>query len=119
MVNAKEFEHLEIISLHPTFVAEVRGVDFSKPVPQEVCDEIADAAHKYAVLVFKKTGLDDERHISFAKNFGELDSVLQFMKPGAKTRLAPYYDLWDAGNLDADGNIIPGHTRQYEYNKVF
>jgi alpha-ketoglutarate-dependent 2,4-dichlorophenoxyacetate dioxygenase len=74
--------------------------------------------HKYAVLIFKKTGLDDERHIEFAKNFGELDSVLQFMKPGGRGRLAPCYDLWDAGNLDVDGNIIPTHAGKYAYSKV-
>src|SRR5277367_6647386 len=119
MVNAKpQYKHIQITHLHPTFVAEVSGVDWSQPVPKEVCDEIADAAHHFGVLVFKKTDLDDERHIQWAKNFGELDSILQFVKPGAKTRLAPYYDLWDAGNLDVNGNIIPRSSHQYEYNKV-
>ena len=56
--------------------------------------------------------------LNFTKNFGELDSVLQFKKPSARTRLAPYYDLWDAGNLDVVGNIIPRNTHQYHYNKV-
>lgn len=83
-----------------------------------MCDEIEDAAHHFGVLVFKETGLDDERHVQWAKNFGELDSILQFVKPGAKTRLAPYYDLWDAGNLDVNGDIIPRSSHQYEYNKV-
>ena len=119
MVNAKpQYKHLQITPLHRTFVAEVTGVDWSRPVSKEVNNEIADAVHHYGVLVFKKTGLDDERHIEWAKNFGELDSILQFVKPGAKTRLAPYYDLWDAGNLDVNGNIIPRSSHQYEYNKV-
>jgi alpha-ketoglutarate-dependent 2,4-dichlorophenoxyacetate dioxygenase len=119
MVNAGfNFKHLKINPLHPTFAAQLEGVDFSKPVPKEVCNEIEDAAHQYGVLVFKKTGLDDERHIEFGKSFGDLDSTLQFIKPGERTRLAPHYELWDAGNLDADGNIIPGNTRHYEYNKA-
>ena len=119
MVNAEpQYEHLQINRLHPTFVAQVSGVDWSRPVSKEVCDEIADAAHHFGVLVFKETGLDDERHIQWAKNFGDLDSILQFVKPGAKTRLAPYYDLWDAGNLDVNGDIIPRSSHQYEYNKV-
>jgi Taurine catabolism dioxygenase TauD, TfdA family len=118
MVNSGPYKRIECFPLHTTFGAEVRGVDWSKPVPKEVNDAIADAAHHYGILLFKTTGLDNESHVAWAKNFGELDSTLQFHKPGAKTRLAPYYDLWDAGNLDADGNVIPGDTRQYEYNKV-
>lgn len=112
------FEHIQVVPICRTFVAEVRGVNWDKPVPKEVCREIADAIHHYGILVFKKTGLDNERHIAWAKNFGELDTILKFAKPGVKTRLMPYYELWDAGNLDVNGNIIPGDTRQYEYNKV-
>lgn len=41
------------------------------------------------------------------------------MKPGARTRWAPYYDLWVTGYLDLDGTIITGDTRQYQYNKVY
>jgi len=112
------FRYIEVIPIRPTFVAEVRGVNWDEPVPKEVCREIAYAIHHYGVLVFKKTGLDNERHIAWAKNFGELDTILKFAKPGVKTRLMPYHELWDAGNLDVNGNIIPGDTRQYEYNKV-
>jgi alpha-ketoglutarate-dependent 2,4-dichlorophenoxyacetate dioxygenase len=112
------FRHIQVKPIHPTFVAEVNGVDFSKPVPEQVCKDIADAIHHYGVLLFKKTGLDNERHIEFAKNFGELDSTLQFITPGVKTRLAPFYELWDAGNLGVDGDIIPADVRQFEYNKV-
>jgi len=118
MVNAL-WKHFTAHPLHPTFGAEIRGIDWSKPIPKDVCDEIELAAQTYGILLFKKTGLDNERHIAWAENYGELDSILQFVPRGAKTRLAPYYELWDAGNLDVNGNIIPGDTRQYEYNKVF
>ena len=117
MVNAS-WNHFTAHPLHPTFGAEIRGIDWSKPIPKDVCDEIELAAQTYGILLFKKTGLDNERHIAWAENYGELDSILQFVPRGAKTRLAPYYELWDAGNLDVNGNIIPGDTRQYEYNKV-
>ena len=90
-------------------------MDFSKSVPEETCQQIADAAHTYGVLVFKQTRLDDDRHITFAEKFGELDSVLQFIPPGTKTRLR---DDWDAGNLDVNGNIMSADSRHYRYDKV-
>lgn len=37
---------IEIIPLHPTFAAEVHGVDFSKDIPPEVFAEIKEAITK-------------------------------------------------------------------------
>jgi alpha-ketoglutarate-dependent 2,4-dichlorophenoxyacetate dioxygenase len=37
------FNHISIKNLHPTFGAEISGVDFSQPVPQEVFNEILTA----------------------------------------------------------------------------
>lgn len=39
-------QQLQIRELHPTFAAEVIGVDFSKPVPDDVFDEIKVALTK-------------------------------------------------------------------------
>lgn len=39
-------EQLQITRLHPTFAAEVEGVDFSKPVPDDVFAEIQAALTK-------------------------------------------------------------------------
>lgn len=39
-------EHLEIVPLHPTFAAEVKGVDFSEPVSDDVFAEIKAAITK-------------------------------------------------------------------------
>lgn len=36
-------ENLEITKLHPTFAAEVKGVDFSQPLPDDVLAEIKAA----------------------------------------------------------------------------
>jgi len=35
-----EYKHIQVRQLAPTFVAEVSGVDFSKPVEKVVFDEI-------------------------------------------------------------------------------
>lgn len=44
MPHAVPYKHITIKELHPTFGAEVSGVDFSEPVPLDVFEEIRDAA---------------------------------------------------------------------------
>jgi alpha-ketoglutarate-dependent 2,4-dichlorophenoxyacetate dioxygenase len=41
-----EFKTLQITKLHPTFGAEVHGVDFSRPVSDDVLQEITAAMAK-------------------------------------------------------------------------
>lgn len=40
------YNHITIKKLHPTFGAEISGVDFSRPVEKEVFDEILTAITK-------------------------------------------------------------------------
>lgn len=42
----KEQNHISVVELHPTFAAEVRGVDFSQELSIEVFDEIYHAITK-------------------------------------------------------------------------
>ena len=41
-----ELKTLQIKKLHPTFAAEIEGVDFSKPIPDDVFNEILAASAK-------------------------------------------------------------------------
>ena len=41
-----EFKNLYIKELHPTFAAEIEGVDFTKPIPDDVFREIQAASAK-------------------------------------------------------------------------
>jgi alpha-ketoglutarate-dependent 2,4-dichlorophenoxyacetate dioxygenase len=110
---------LEFVPLHKTFAAEVRGVDFSKPVPREVADELIRAADKYGVLVFRKTGLTDEAHIQFSKWFGDLDDISGYIAPGVKmSRRTRFLELFDASNMDADERVLQEHEKRFQYNKV-
>lgn len=109
--------------LHPTFVAEVHGADFDNITPQ-LADDIKKGLAQYGVLVFRNTGLDDDRHVALSRLMGELDDVTPYNKLGRVNRLK-YDELFDVSNVDADGNIIqPGSQRDilgkgeysYEYN---
>jgi hypothetical protein len=50
MPHAEEFKHIQVQELHPTFGAEIKGVDFSKPVSDEVFAEILAAITKVGHL---------------------------------------------------------------------
>jgi len=110
---------IEFIPLHSTFGAEVRGVDFSKPVSKEVADEIIKGADRYGVLVLRKTGMTDEAHIQFSKHFGDLDDISGFIPPNSKmNRRTRFLELFDASNLDGDGHVLQEHEKRFQYNKV-
>jgi alpha-ketoglutarate-dependent 2,4-dichlorophenoxyacetate dioxygenase len=105
---------LRINSLRPDFLAEVAGVDFSRPITEAVLFEIIRAMDKYAVCVFRATGLDDEAHIRFSRLLGALEHAPQAI--AGKSRRFQHPELFDAGNLDAHGNILVDERRRL-YNK--
>jgi alpha-ketoglutarate-dependent 2,4-dichlorophenoxyacetate dioxygenase len=105
---------LDIRPIGPSFLAEVGGVDFSRPVDSATVAEITAAMDSYAVCVFRATALKDDSHIAFSRQLGRLEhaprlfgkSLTRFEKP----------ELFDAGNLDASGNIL-ADARRRVYNK--
>jgi alpha-ketoglutarate-dependent 2,4-dichlorophenoxyacetate dioxygenase len=46
MPHAEPFRHIQVTELHPTFGAEIAGIDFSKPVPDETFKEVLAAITK-------------------------------------------------------------------------
>jgi alpha-ketoglutarate-dependent 2,4-dichlorophenoxyacetate dioxygenase len=101
-------------SLRPDFLAEVEGVDFSQPVSNDVLAGIVQAMDKFAVCVFRATGLDDEAHIRFSRRLGALEHAPQAL--AGKIRRFQHPELFDAGNLDAHGDILVDERRRL-YNK--
>ena len=57
-----EFKTLKIKELHPTFAAEIEGVDFSKPIPDDVFNEILAASAKVSRSVLTWTHYLDVDH---------------------------------------------------------
>ncbi|KAH0847252.1 Alpha-ketoglutarate-dependent 2,4-dichlorophenoxyacetate dioxygenase [Fonsecaea pedrosoi] len=88
--------------LHATFVAQVHGVDWTKPIPDAVIDEIQAGIDKYGVLVFRAANIDNDTQVNFMRRFGELDSM-----PNLRDRRFPDQPhIFDVSNLDGQGNII-------------
>ncbi|KAF2731330.1 alpha-ketoglutarate-dependent 2,4-dichlorophenoxyacetate dioxygenase [Polyplosphaeria fusca] len=109
------FKTIVVKELHPTFGAEIEGVNFPNP-SNEQFDEILAAMAKYGVCVFRNTGLDDTAHVDFSRRFGELDDIRPYMTAGRKMRYE-YYELFDAGNVDEDGKVIDPESPKAQYQK--
>ena len=100
-----------------TFAAEVTGLDFTKPFPPDLKQQVENLINKYGVLMFRAIpGMCNERHLEFSRLFGDLDSnPLSFGRP---TRLGTEY-LFDISNLAADGKTILEPTdKRFKFGKV-
>ncbi|HXZ68928.1 MAG TPA: TauD/TfdA family dioxygenase [Alphaproteobacteria bacterium] len=85
------------------FGAEISGVDISRPLDEATRREVIDAQNQWGVTVWRSTHLDDASHVAFSRIFGHLELAPRIS--GRKHRFE-HRELFDAGNLDADGNII-------------
>lgn len=47
----KEESKIIVTELHPTFAAEVRGVDFSKEIADDVFQEVQEAITKVSAMI--------------------------------------------------------------------
>jgi alpha-ketoglutarate-dependent 2,4-dichlorophenoxyacetate dioxygenase len=105
---------LEAKAVGPSFAAEVTGVDFSRPLDSSRVAEIVAAMDRYAVCVFRATALNDDSHIAFSRQLGKLEHAPRLFGKGFARFDKP--ELFDAGNLDASGNILVDERRRV-YNK--
>ncbi|HZN26079.1 MAG TPA: TauD/TfdA family dioxygenase [Burkholderiales bacterium] len=93
---------LTIKRLHPLFVAEVTGIDLTRPIPREDFRTIWEAFNEHQILVFRDQAFDDASQIAFSRNFGSLETMIAH--PG---------NDWNPGhisvmtNLGKDGNFLP------------
>jgi len=68
--------------------------------------------------MFRNTGMTDDEHVAFSYRLGDLDTTKRFVPAGAniKRRYEPW-ELFDAGNLDADNNVLPVDSARSMQNK--
>lgn len=71
-----ESKHYEILSLQPlgaTIGAEVSGVNLCEDLDDRTFAEIEQAFLDYKVLFFRDQPLPEDRHLAFARRFGQLE----------------------------------------------
>lgn len=65
------YRHIRVHPLTGVLGAEVSGVELGKPLPDEVSAELHRAFLEHAVLCFRDQELPADRHLAFARRFGE------------------------------------------------
>ncbi|MBO0737243.1 MAG: TauD/TfdA family dioxygenase [Alphaproteobacteria bacterium] len=93
---------MQLRQLHPHFVAEVSDLAAGRPLPSQTVRAIWEAIDRYAVLVLRNQQLDDERQLSFARHFGEIEAP-RSARATTKRRLRP--EISDISNLDENGRL--------------
>lgn len=93
---------------HPTFVAEVEGVDFSKPISDSVIEQLQKGIDTYGVLIFRKANIDNATQVAFSRRFGELDSMPFIRRRG---RFPDQPHIFDISNMDDNGQILKTTNR--------
>lgn len=93
---------LNVKPILPKFGAECSGLDITRPLDANELKQVTDAMDRYGICVYRNTGLTDEQHVEFSRNFGYLERVPA--REGFKMRL-PFRELFDASNLNPEGEI--------------
>jgi alpha-ketoglutarate-dependent 2,4-dichlorophenoxyacetate dioxygenase len=101
--------------LHDLFVAEVSGVDLTRPLDPPDIAAIEAAIAEHAVLVFRDQRITDDQQLTFSRYFGELEETrgTGISKPGEQ-RLHPAFA--DVSNLDKDNTILARDNRRRLYS---
>jgi alpha-ketoglutarate-dependent 2,4-dichlorophenoxyacetate dioxygenase len=87
----------------PRFGAECGGLDLTRPLSPEDVRAVVAAMDQWGVTVWRGTGLSDEQHVAFSRNFGYLERTPQ--RPDGQRMRLPFRELFDASNLNLDGEI--------------
>ena len=91
----------EVRPLAPKIGAEIRGLDLSKPLPDETMALVRKVWLDHVVAVFPEQDVDDDQHIEFSKQLGELELINM-----AALQMDGRPEIFEATNLDADDNIM-------------
>lgn len=106
---------MDIRPLHPLFAAELVGADLTVAPGDALIETVESAMARYGVLAIRDARIDDEQHKRFSRAFGPLELPSRSKAPLGKRRIDP--DLFYAGNLDGNGEIVPYASEKLKYSK--
>ena len=89
---------------HPLIGAELTEVDLRCPLDNNLFEIIHSLWMENLVLVFPNLSLNDEQHIKFGSQFGELE-----VHPSLAHRSSENREIYRVSNVDESGNIISIH----------
>ena len=91
---------IRVNTLRPDFVAEIGGLDLSRPVAPDDMDALWQASDAHAILVYRGQNLTDPQQIAFTENFGQPERYVFSYSKQVKLRLERP-EMADVSNLDA------------------
>tara|TARA_B100000700_G_C14894872_1_gene784511 strand:- start:144 stop:1055 length:912 start_codon:yes stop_codon:yes gene_type:complete len=100
----------DISPVSPVLGAEIIGLDVSKPLDQEMVDEVYRALLEHHVLVFRDQNLTKEEQGRFAENYGELEWHVGRLSNGKR-----YPVINNITNVDVDGKLRPKSVNRGPY----
>jgi alpha-ketoglutarate-dependent taurine dioxygenase len=92
---------IAVSELHSAIGAQVRGVDFTLPVAQDVIEQIHAAWMRHQVLVFPGQAITDEQHVEMTRYFGVPEVFHQDIIKSTRVR-----EIFRVSNVDEDDNIM-------------
>ncbi len=106
---------ISVRPLRDLFVAEVGGVDLTRPLAGPDVAAIEAAIAEHAVLVFRDQRITDDQQLTFSRYFGDLEETrgTGISKPGEQ-RLHPAFA--DVSNLDRDNTVLARDNRRRLYS---
>ncbi len=110
--------HFTANPLHPVFVAELIGIDFTRRLSAEQVAAVLDAMDRFAVcVVHHERALSDEEHVAVSAQFGPMQRSQVLKVAGVKPRLA-HGEIIDQSNLDDLGNLYNEGDRRLLYKRA-
>ncbi|KAH8678632.1 putative alpha-ketoglutarate-dependent 2,4-dichlorophenoxyacetate dioxygenase [Tricladium varicosporioides] len=104
-----------MVSDESSFGAEIFGVDWNCPVPEGIVEKLVKLQDQYGVIIFRKTGLDNERHIAFSKQLGNELEINPFYNGRQNDRVGEPL-LFDVSNIELDGALVKPDTRRWHHS---
>ena len=105
---------IAIFPITQNFAAEIGDVDLSQPIAVAEITAIKDAFWKYSVLIFPEQKLTAQQHLSFARNFGPLETSITTFRKGEKLRVSE--EIADVSNISPENALLDRASRQHLYN---
>ncbi|KAI0144705.1 putative alpha-ketoglutarate-dependent 2,4-dichlorophenoxyacetate dioxygenase [Pestalotiopsis sp. NC0098] len=103
-----------LVSEGSVFGAEISGIDWSQPLSKDRVQQLIKLQDQYAVLIFRTTGLDNEKHIAFSQQLGEQE-INPFFYGRENDRVGEPF-LWDVGNINLDGTLVQPDQRRWQHS---
>ena len=104
---------ITVVPVTDQFAAEIGDVDLSQPLSADDFAAIDAAFNRYSVLVFPDQHLSVDQHLTFAKNFGPLETSVHAIRSAEELRVRP--EIADVSNLSKDNSIWGAQSRKRMY----